>query len=393
MSQKVQIAGALLSDPELCVLDEPTTGLDPVNVRLVQDLLLERRRNGRTHDPLDAPHESGRGALRSRGAHQQGAADGLRRRRRSPAAILAARGPIVHARGPLPAVPMPPRSTPESDTVSRVMLGERRRAVGAAGRARRRRRAHRPLRADARADGRHLPARRPGGPRMIRWHKVRTVAMFELTSAVRRTGFLVDRRSACRSSWRRTARSSRSRRTTRPSAIARSRRSSASSIGPQLLHLHGRHRARRRAEIDERRAAPAGADGPVRRGRSDAAAIELRVPAVRGRGRGARVARQARPSRLLRPHRRLPADGRSSRPMPPTVSTCRSRTRETPSACWSASELLRGQVARRNRRPGDHAAAGRPTLRGDAATARSRTAGRPPRWSASPCRWRSRCCS
>jgi ABC-2 type transport system ATP-binding protein len=48
MSQKVQIASVLMSDPELCVLDEPTTGLDPVNVRLVQDLLLERRRAGRT---------------------------------------------------------------------------------------------------------------------------------------------------------------------------------------------------------------------------------------------------------------------------------------------------------------------------------------------------------
>jgi ABC-2 type transport system ATP-binding protein len=48
MSQKVQIAAVLMSDPELCVLDEPTTGLDPVNVRLVQDLLLERRQNGRT---------------------------------------------------------------------------------------------------------------------------------------------------------------------------------------------------------------------------------------------------------------------------------------------------------------------------------------------------------
>ena len=64
MSQKVQIAAVLLSDPELCVLDEPTTGLDPVNVRLVQDLLLERRRNGRTTDPLDPPDESGRSAMR-----------------------------------------------------------------------------------------------------------------------------------------------------------------------------------------------------------------------------------------------------------------------------------------------------------------------------------------
>lgn len=48
MSQKVQIAAVLMNDPEICVLDEPTTGLDPVNVRLVQDLLLERRSHGRT---------------------------------------------------------------------------------------------------------------------------------------------------------------------------------------------------------------------------------------------------------------------------------------------------------------------------------------------------------
>src|SRR4029434_11056216 len=48
MSQKVQIAGVLMCDPELCILDEPTTGLDPVNLRLVQDLLIERRRSGRS---------------------------------------------------------------------------------------------------------------------------------------------------------------------------------------------------------------------------------------------------------------------------------------------------------------------------------------------------------
>ena len=48
MSQKVQIAATLFADPDLCVLDEPSTGLDPVNVRLVSDLIRERRNNGRT---------------------------------------------------------------------------------------------------------------------------------------------------------------------------------------------------------------------------------------------------------------------------------------------------------------------------------------------------------
>jgi ABC-2 type transport system ATP-binding protein len=48
MSQKVQIAAALMTDPELCILDEPFSGLDPVNVRLVKDLIAERRRAGCT---------------------------------------------------------------------------------------------------------------------------------------------------------------------------------------------------------------------------------------------------------------------------------------------------------------------------------------------------------
>jgi len=48
MTQKVQIAGCLMTDPELCVLDEPFSGLDPVNVALVTELIEERRAHGRT---------------------------------------------------------------------------------------------------------------------------------------------------------------------------------------------------------------------------------------------------------------------------------------------------------------------------------------------------------
>jgi ABC-2 type transport system ATP-binding protein len=47
MQQKVQIAGTLLHDPDILVLDEPFSGLDPLNTVLVKDLLRERRDAGR----------------------------------------------------------------------------------------------------------------------------------------------------------------------------------------------------------------------------------------------------------------------------------------------------------------------------------------------------------
>jgi len=46
--QKVQLVGALLHDPELLILDEPMSGLDPVNVVLVRRLLLELKSDGKT---------------------------------------------------------------------------------------------------------------------------------------------------------------------------------------------------------------------------------------------------------------------------------------------------------------------------------------------------------
>jgi ABC-2 type transport system ATP-binding protein len=48
MQQKVQFMTALIGDPKLLVLDEPFSGLDPINVRLFEDVIAERRRAGAT---------------------------------------------------------------------------------------------------------------------------------------------------------------------------------------------------------------------------------------------------------------------------------------------------------------------------------------------------------
>jgi ABC-2 type transport system ATP-binding protein len=48
MVRRIGLAQALINDPELILLDEPTTGLDPIGTREMKDLILKLRDEGKT---------------------------------------------------------------------------------------------------------------------------------------------------------------------------------------------------------------------------------------------------------------------------------------------------------------------------------------------------------
>ena len=48
MQQKAQFIGALLHDPDLVILDEPFSGLDPINAQALKDTVLDLKRAGKT---------------------------------------------------------------------------------------------------------------------------------------------------------------------------------------------------------------------------------------------------------------------------------------------------------------------------------------------------------
>ncbi|MEZ4518880.1 MAG: ABC transporter ATP-binding protein [Chloroflexota bacterium] len=48
MQQKIAISGAFLHDPPIVFMDEPTVGLDPRSARLIKDLLIQKRNQGRS---------------------------------------------------------------------------------------------------------------------------------------------------------------------------------------------------------------------------------------------------------------------------------------------------------------------------------------------------------
>ena len=48
MARRIGLAQALINDPELILLDEPTTGLDPIGTREMKDLILRLKAEGKT---------------------------------------------------------------------------------------------------------------------------------------------------------------------------------------------------------------------------------------------------------------------------------------------------------------------------------------------------------
>jgi ABC-2 type transport system ATP-binding protein len=104
MQQKVQVITTLIHLPKLIVIDEPFSGLDPVNTRMIQEILLKERERGTcivmsTHQMYQVEEMCDRIVLINKGdSVLYGPVDEIRRQ-------YADNAVRVVARGELPAIP------------------------------------------------------------------------------------------------------------------------------------------------------------------------------------------------------------------------------------------------------------------------------------------------
>ena len=105
MQQKVQLCTALIGEPRLLILDEPFSGLDPLNVQMFEELLAERRAAGATvllstHQMNKVEQLCDRALMLDRGrVVLYGTVREIRRRHSGHAVILRAAGPVAPVPG------------------------------------------------------------------------------------------------------------------------------------------------------------------------------------------------------------------------------------------------------------------------------------------------------
>ena len=105
MQQKAQLISTLVHEPDLIVVDEPFSGLDPINTRLIKEVFAEQRRAGRTiimstHQMYEVEALCTRIALINRGeVVLYGEVEEIRRRYAGNAVVVEGEGPFAELPG------------------------------------------------------------------------------------------------------------------------------------------------------------------------------------------------------------------------------------------------------------------------------------------------------
>jgi ABC-2 type transport system ATP-binding protein len=123
MQQKAQIINTVVHSPELVIIDEPFTALDPINMQLVKDLIRELRDQGKTvvmstHQMHQVEELCDRIVLIDQGRDVlYGNLDEIRRQ-------FAGQAVLVRARGDLPSIPGTTQESDFNGTVKLVLSGK-----------------------------------------------------------------------------------------------------------------------------------------------------------------------------------------------------------------------------------------------------------------------------